>query len=680
MISTMFLCLFLFIALSSLIFICLHYYNKRKRIGYKKYLELMDLGEELKAEIVNFIQKKTTINLKFIKLGNGDNYDKIKCEWIDSEIVIKDIGEFSSELKNNDKKETNFYINALVKKKLELIKNNKRKEFIIDIYLHQNNNYYIITDIQGNQTYSLDTIYYSKDSELIQKKLNFEKNELIIDNYNLDKMGRICLINIEKKSCINFINSISNLKLEENDKIFKNEIFDIFMNVKIKGKGLFESALFLNKNMNEVYDFTPEELNILKRFNEEIVVPNINKYKNFKTKDFNQEMKDNFKKSINEFTLRNFSGIYKKEDNIISNEEEIPLKNEEMEEEINYNLFGPIDTKKGKKIDMHLNITFQLKSLISKFFDSPIDIRYKNEPSQKDFELVEILCYLKLAVNAKLPLVSFINFHYYELKILNEVKDFSMREKIKIICCIQSHLTGFIPEKLKLQKIFDLPEYSPYLRGEIMYRNIIKNLNEKSKLKFIFLQLNSGFEYDFIQKQNCYLLKMIPLIIIKSQLLYNSEDYFFTYSNNRAKEYAFVDPYTRILSINEIKVFNAPDIAYEEEEDNSIKVGLIHFHENGGHNKFRKEEKSQRFLISALEEILLGKSNYIDTLMSCQDLRVLNNFQLFTDEDGTKLQKEIDDILEKNNAVGDIYDKKMININYNTMEGDKYSKLKSFMN
>ena len=62
-----------------------------------------------------------------------------------------------------------------------------------------------------------------------------------------------------------------------------------------------------------------------------------------------------------------------------------------------------------------------------------------------------------------------------------------MKEKIKIICCIESHLARFIPTKLKLQKMIDLPENSPYLKGEIMYRNIIKNLTDHSILKFAFL-------------------------------------------------------------------------------------------------------------------------------------------------------------------------------------------------
>ena len=701
--------LIVLVVLFLFILIGLYFYFRRKGIGYKKYLDLKDLGDDLKAKIINFMKKKTSINFSFINLGCGESYYKIKCEWLNSEIIIEDKNKFTSEIKNKDNiLEANYYINVVIKQKIELIKDNKRKEFIIDIYLHQSNNYYIITNIQKNQTYSLYTIYYSKDKDLIPKKLYFERNELITDDYNLDNMGRICLINIEKNSCINFINSISMLEIDKNSEIFENDLYDIFLNIKIKNKDLFKSSLFLNQKDNEVYDLTPKELDILKRFNKYIVVPYINKYKNFKDEDFSENMKQDFVNSVNQFILSNFSHTQEL-DNYDSIEEVIPLKKEEIGEEIMYDIIEPRENDNENKSDLHLKIkgikeereiaygSYQLSVLINKFFNSPIYRRYIDEPSQKDFEIVETLCYLKLSIMAKYPLRSFIGFDYFKKKILKGIKDFTMKEKIKIICCIQSHLTGFIPKKIQLLKTIDLPEYSPYLHGEILYRNIIKNLTEKSKLKFAFLQLNSGGGYDVVQKDKCYLLKMIPLIAIQSQLLNNSEDYFFTYYNNKSIEYAYIDPFTRIESINEIKVFDREDIAYKENEDFSIKVGLLQFHEKGGHLKFGKKEKSPRFLISNefdlfdnysiesdagesgndLEVILLGKSNYITTLMSCDSLKNLNNYKLFTDENGTNLLREIKHILKKNKLTINIKDKKTININSRTIEGDKYSKLKS---
>ena len=110
--------------------------------------------------------------------------------------------------------ESNCYIEPLIKQKIELKNKNKTIEFIIDIYLHKDNNYYyILTNIYEKPAYSLDTIYISKNKNLIPKKLTFENHDLFSDDYGLNDMRRICLINIEKNSLINFINSISKQKL-----------------------------------------------------------------------------------------------------------------------------------------------------------------------------------------------------------------------------------------------------------------------------------------------------------------------------------------------------------------------------------------------------------------------------------------------------------------------------------
>ena len=705
-------CLVLLFVFTLFVLFFLCYRHKNKGIGYKKYLELMDIGEKLKMEINDFTNRRTLIKFTFINLNFGGNYNKLKCEWLNQEYVITDKIELLSEMNNNNIKGVN-NINALIKQKVELIKNNRKKEFIIDIYLHQHNHFYIITNIQENQAYSLDTIYYSKDKNLIPKKLMFETNSLITDDYNIENMRRVTLININKKSCVNFINLITKQELnEEQEEIFGNEIYDLFLNIKIKNENSFESSLFLNRNINDIYNLTPKELDILKIFKNGLVMKYISKYKNYKIDDIDDEIENNFIKELNAFALKYFSDYEKRIPNYELAEETTPFKYKEIEEDEEEEIWDDINQQEFKKneskIDIHLNLKkimdfektyglYQLNMLTFKFFDCPIERRYINEPSQKDYELVETLCYLKLATKAKYPLESIIYYDYYTKKIIKEVKDFSMKEKIKIICCIESHLTKSIPKKLKLQKMIDLSENSPYLKGEIMYRNIIKNLTDYSRLKFAFLQLNSGGGYDLIHKKVCYLLKMFPLIVIKSHLLYIPEDYFFIYSNNRGNEYAYIDSISKIESINEIKVFDAENIAFQENEDNSIKVCLIHFHEKGGHKKYGKREKSPRYVISndfdlydnyfkesdagesgnALEVILLGSSNYIATLISCKNLKNLKNYELFTDETGKNLLIVINNIFKRNKIIIDNTDKKTINGSYTSMEGDKYSQLKN---
>ena len=191
---------------------------------------------------------------------------------------------------------------------------------------------------------------------------------------------------------------------------------------------------------------------------------------------------------------------------------------------------------------------------------------------------------------------------------------------------------------------------------------------------------------------------MIPLIVIKSHLLYISDDYFFIYSNIYANDFSFLDPYTKILSINESKIFKSEGNSYKESEDNSIKVGLIQFHEKGGHKKYGKLEDSPRFLISndldlydnlgkdaisgesgnALEVILLGNTDYISSLMLCKNLKKLADYNLFTQKSGKKLLQEIEKILEKNGIYSTNSKKNLKHISFPTIEGDKYIILKRY--
>jgi hypothetical protein len=611
--------------------------------------------------------------------------------------------------------ESNCYIEPLIKQKIQLKNKNKTTEFIIDIYLHQDNNYYILTNILENPVYSLDTIFISKKEELIPKKLTFENYDLFSDDYGLNNMRRICLINIEKNSLINFINSSSRQKLTGGEQIFEHKYHDLLLNIRIQEGDSFNSSLFINQKPGEIYDFTPQEIDILNRFDSNVIDNYLNKYKNFETDSITEEMETSFKRDVKKFISLNF---YDEENNIENNKfvlESIPLLSEEDEkEDIMLDINEPKKMEKNIKFNFPLNIennellnninsSAKVKKLLDKFFESPIEKRYSSEPGLKDLKICEILCNLMLSISAKTPLKSIISFYSYKKRILKEAKDFSMKEKIKIVFCIKSHLEKKIPLNIKLQKMFELPEYSPYIQGEIMYRNIVKNLTEKSKLKFTFLQLNSGGGYDFIQKDNCYLFKMIPLIVIKSHLLYILEDYFFSYSNGLSSEFAFTDPYTNIVSINEDILFNCKDDSSEEDEDNSIKIGLLNFHEKGGHKKFGQNEKSPRSLISdeldvydnyniesnggesgnALEINLLG-NNYINKLMGCDGLKNLADYELFIGEDGKKLLSEIENILKKNNENYGIetIDKKSINntiSNYNTgIDALKYRELKTY--
>ena len=100
---------------------------------------------------------------------------------------------------------------------------------------------------------------------------------------------------------------------------------------------------------------------------------------------------------------------------------------------------------------------------------------------------------------------------------------------------------------------------------------------------------------------------MIPLIVIKNHLLHKSENYFFTYSNIRTDKLAFIDPYSRVESINEIKAFESENISNLENKDNEIKVCLLKILEKIGHKEYIKDEKSLRYYDKETDS---GESGY----------------------------------------------------------------------
>ena len=643
-----------------------HFFWKKriKAIGQKRFKELMDIGEDLKNEIQTILQKKTKVIFSFINLGTGECYDEIKCEWLKTTIETK-LNFYTSEIddKGNDGKES-YYIKTLISQKIQLIKNTQKKEFTLDIYLHQINHFNIILDINKNESYSLDTVYYSNDNKLLPRKLYFEEKELLLDDFGLKHMRRNCLINIDKYSLINFINVLSKLNIDAKNQIFESEDNNMLFNIRILSKDKFESSLFLNEKKKEAFKLTKTQIGLLNKFHKEITEKYIGRYKYCNIDNIPNSIKNEF---LDVFTL---------------NEEKIILLNEDYIFR-NKNSYIPKETNM-----LNLNLEEIEKNINLLNFGCLVD----------DLEMVEKICFLSISLNSEDPLPSIISFNYFKNKTFEKYPDFSNKEKIKILCCIKSHVMKEIPQKLELQKMIDLPEFSPYLQGELMFRNIIKNLTIKSKINFIFLQLNSGSGYDFIKKDTCYKIKMIPLIIIKSHLLTKYDDYFFRYSNISSNESVFFDSNSQLISINEIKVFNREDIAFIENEDNSIKICIIQFLEKGGHKKYGKKVESLRYLIktdlelynnfykknglggesgNALEVILLGNKNYFSTLLKCRNLKALSNSKLFTQEDGSELLVEIKKIFEINRKKIDyLGSNKMINGYSASFEGSKHIELK----
>ena len=441
-----------------------------------------------------------------------------------------------------------------------------------------------------------------------------------------------------------------------------------------------EISLFLNKIENKMKELSSKDIQILNEFFNLLLKPYFFPYSNYKYKKIPYTVIDKFNDKYDKFWAK-----ISKQDNLNNNNSNLFLNN------FFDNNFSPQLNKKNKvnlEENKLKNIKIsnakdsydleQVKSMIKNYFNENFNLRYSNQPSDYDILIAEKICYLDICIREKdYKYEKLYLFQYLKNKIIKKVKKFSNKEKLKIIFTIYGHiLAGNSTTNLELVQMIDLPECSPYYQGEKMYRNIIASLTEKSKLQFIFLQLNSGAGYDVLKKINCYKIKIIPLKLIKYHLLKNNTFYFFRYWNCNDNQMGCIDSFTHIESINEALAFGQNDIenkelAYEKNLDNSIKFCLLQFHEKGGHEKYEgggKMISSPRYLINydltlydnldsrnsqgesgnAVEYFLYGKISYYDNILRCRNLQKLSNINLFIQQDNKSLIETIEKIFQKN--------------------------------
>ena len=155
--------------------------------------------------------------------------------------------------------------------------------------------------------------------------------------------------------------------MDEKENIFKNNIYDIFMNIRIKDENSKESSIFLNKKKKKVYNLNNQDLNLLNNFNEKIIEKYINKYGNYNIKDINSNLEEKFLKNINEFVSKNnaYNSIKISETQNINN-----LDTEPTPLFVKNNKDGSTKKKGGKnyKLSLDLNEIEKEKDLVTNFF------------------------------------------------------------------------------------------------------------------------------------------------------------------------------------------------------------------------------------------------------------------------------------------------------------------------
>ena len=431
--------------------------------------------------------------------------------------------------------------------KITLSNSDLSKSFLININFRQENYYQTFLDCSDN-TNSTEIVFYSKDKNIPNQ---LSAGYSTINNYeksSIPRIKRFYAINIDINVIKSIYNSYASNKLEKNAKIKK----DLFINL-IKNKNKIIGRIFEQKEEEEeIKNFTDLEKKFFKEFDNEIlqkkIFPFFKFFKFLSDKKISQE-------------LNNISNSYKK---FLSD---------------------------NKYKDIKSNI-------IKKMDDICYFIKYFNEePKIEELNIVELIIFLNFLDHNNID--DAYRYIKQKNKIFNKPFEFTLKEKLFISLNIYSNLYQNIDAKL--MKLYSLPKTSPYVQSELMYKDVIMNLTYDSSLYFLYLQLNSDWDFDILSSNSWFKIKKISLPEIQNHLLSDFSPYFFTFNSKMPT--AFTNPQTLLKSYNENKkigYFYLDDYFNSKSINNTIKLFYVKIHEES-HCKYKggfNMKKSGRYLLN----------------------------------------------------------------------------------
>ena len=430
--------------------------------------------------------------------------------------------------------------------KVTLSNSNISKSFLISINLRQDNYYQTFLDISNEATNGTEIVFYSKNNKIPS---NLSAGYITIKNYEtnfIPRIKRFYVININVNDVKMMYNFYASNKLGNN----KSLNGDLFINLIKDYRSSVVGRIFEQKIEEQIKDFNSAELDFLKKFESKIL---------------NKELFPFLR------TIKKITSLIKGE-NIINNYQK--FLNEKF-----YNITKSNIIEKMEKTCFFL-----------KYFDK--------EPTKEEINIIEIVIFLNFIENNCIQKA----YHYINEKknIFNNPFEFSLKEKLFILLHIYVNLNK--NNEANLRKLYDLPKKSSYVQSEILYRDIIMNLTYDSSLYFLYLQLNSNWDFDMISSNSWFKIKKISLIEIQSHLLSDFSPFFFTFNNNKSA-IAFTNPQTFLKSYNEnegIGYFSFWSLANSEDINNTVKIFFVKIHE-GSHGKFKEGfnmKNSGRYLLN----------------------------------------------------------------------------------
>ena len=225
-----------------------------------------------------------------------------------------------------------------------------------------------------------------------------------------------------------------------------------------------------------------------------------------------------------------------------------------------------------------------------------------------------------------------------------------------------------------------MKEDSSFIKSELFYRDIISFLTDESNLFFLYLQLNSGSDIDFMTGKNFYKIKHISLIELKTHLLTEYfYPYFFVYGSNY-EVFAWHSINSQVKNYNLVIFPHRNDLDKKFYVNDTVKLTLLKLYENC-HTKFKENNSLQlypRYLYKsnfecidnikrtkkeirngntvinncileagkAVELYIFGDEKISDSILitKSKDLNELYNVDLFIQKDFTRMNQIIKDM------------------------------------
>ena len=565
----------------------------------------------------------TYIHFYFIDYSNNNYFTKIK---IDEKIYLINEKEMLIEINKN--------LTDKYNAKEVILMNNNNNILIFKTYIYTGYTNKINCFINNNNGKFYEILYFFKNKIHLPNKIiieNFELNNYDIFlneyriRYNIMNSKEIGIINNDLTKLYNSWQKIILISLD-------NQYFTYSIS-KIKGKKNKKKKFKMDK------DF-------------EIKLSNF--YKNYKY-NINELKRD--KKEIKEKYSELFKEIDLTEEKLeISTEDE---QSNESENEDNESEFD-IEILNNNKIDY--------KEYLK---NGHADYIFKD--SRKEYKKIKKLCFLFLAnytFNSK------IYFIKYYIKLLNKIKYFLNRDKIKILLGYTNELIihGIF---VNLKNINELKESSPYYLSYLLINKIYENLNENSALFIPILQFNSYICFNYLNNHHCFNCSLLNINEIKMDLIKVTTKYFFISNEGNTGRGEYNDV-SQIMLINESKLFKSENKLIDEKEGNEAKsfavnILIENFHERIGHAKkdiINYNQKTPKYFFNIqfqigryeysneegkkisdsgyiLENNIIENKEIINIMRLSRNVETLYNYKLYVDKNFEELLKEVNFISNK---------------------------------